>query len=94
MTVEQAMIFALQRCKTAREAIKLITSLMDKYGFLPSCGPESEALSIADPNEVWILEIVAVGKDWTPESGKAGAIWAAQRVPDDHIAISAKLEYY
>ena len=87
MTVEQAMVFALQRCKTAREAIKLITSLMDKYGFLPSCGPESEALSIADPNEVWILEIVAVGKDWTPESGKAGAIWAAQRVPDDHIAI-------
>ncbi|RZT95474.1 dipeptidase [Ancylomarina subtilis] len=87
MTVEQAMIFALQRCKTAREAIKLITSLMDKYGFLPSCGPESEALCIADPNEVWVLEIVAVGKNWTPESGKAGAIWAAQRVPDDHIAI-------
>jgi len=87
MTVEQAMIFALQRCKTAREAVKLITSLMDKYGFLPSCGPESEALSIADPNEVWILEIVAVGKGWTPESGRAGAIWAAQRVPDDHVAI-------
>ncbi len=87
MTVEQAMIFALQRCKTAREAIKLITSLMDQYGFLPSCGPESEALCIADPNEVWVLEIVAVGKDWTPESGKPGAIWAAQRVPDDHIAI-------
>ncbi|RXQ94548.1 peptidase [Ancylomarina salipaludis] len=87
MTVEQAMIFALQRCKTAREAIKFITSLMDKYGFLPSCGPESEALCIADPNEVWVLEIVAVGQNWTPESGKAGAIWAAQRVPDDHIAI-------
>ncbi len=87
MTVEQAMIFALQRCKTAREAIKLITSLMDKYGFLPSCGPESEALCIADPNEVWVLEIIAVGKDWDPESGKTGAIWAAQRVPDDHIAI-------
>jgi len=87
MTVEQAMIFALQRCKTAREAIKLITSLMDQYGFLPSCGPESEALCIADPNEVWVLEIVAVGKGWTPDSGKSGAIWAAQRVPDDHIAI-------
>jgi len=87
MTIEQAQIFALQRCKTAREAIKLITSLVDKYGFLPSCGPESEALCIADPNEVWILEVVAVGKDWNPESDKAGAIWAAQRVPDDHIAI-------
>ncbi|MFA8435263.1 MAG: dipeptidase [Marinifilaceae bacterium] len=87
MTVEQAQIFALQRCKTAREAIELIASLMEKYGFLPSCGPESEALCIADPNEVWIMEIVAVGKDWTPESGKLGAIWAAQRIPDDHIAI-------
>jgi len=87
MSVEQAQIFALQRCKTAREAIKLITYLMDTYGFLPSCGPESEALCIADPNEVWILEIVSVGKSWEPNSGKAGAIWAAQRVPDDHIAI-------
>ncbi|BAX79306.1 dipeptidase [Labilibaculum antarcticum] len=87
MTVEQAQIFALQRCRTARGAIQLITSLMDQYGFLPSCGPESEALCIADPNEVWVLEIVAVGKNWTPESGKSGAIWAAQRVPDDHIAI-------
>lgn len=87
MTVEQAQIFALQRCKTAREAIRLITSLMEEYGFLPSCGPESEALCIADPNEVWVLEIVAVGKDWEPNSGKSGAIWAAQRVPDDHIAI-------
>ncbi|MCT4615228.1 MAG: C69 family dipeptidase [Marinifilaceae bacterium] len=87
MTVEQAMIFALQRCKTAREAIDLITSLMEKYGFLPSCGPESEALCIADPNEVWVLEIFATGKNWTPESGELGAIWAAQRVPDDHIAI-------
>ena len=65
----------------------ILCQKLDEYGFLPSCGPESEALSIADPNEVWILEIVAVGKDWTPESGKAGAIWAAQRVPDDHIAI-------
>jgi len=51
MTIEQAMLFALQRCKTARQAIDLITSLIEKYGFLPSCGPESEGLCIADPNE-------------------------------------------
>ena len=87
MTIEQAMAFALQRCKTARKAIKLISALVEEYGFLPSCGPESEALCIADPNEAWVLEVFSVGKDWEPNSGKLGAIWAAQRVPDDHIAV-------
>ena len=87
MMIEQAQVFALQRCKTAREAIHLIASLVEKYGFLPSCGPESEALCIADPNEAWVMEVFSVGNDWTPESGKPGAIWAAQRVPDDHIAV-------
>ncbi len=87
MTVEQAMIFALQRCKTADEALEFITSLMEKYGFLPSCGPESECLTLADPEKIWVLELFSVGKNWTPESGKPGVIWAAQRVPDDHIAI-------
>lgn len=85
MTIEQAMVFALQRCKTAREAVILIGELVDEYGFLPSCGPESEALCIADPNEAWVLEVFSVGKDWT--TGEPGAIWAAQRVPDDHIVI-------
>lgn len=87
ITIEQAMVFALQRCKMAREAIKLITSLVEKYGFLPSCGPESEALCIADPDEAWVLEVFSVGKDWEPDNGELGAIWAAQRVPYDHIAI-------
>jgi dipeptidase len=87
MTIEQAQLFALQRCKTARETVKLIGFLMEKYGFLPSCGPESEALCIADPNEAWVFEVFSVGMDWDPDSGKSGAIWAAQRVPDDHVAI-------
>jgi dipeptidase len=87
MTIEQAMLFALQRCKTAREAIGLITSLVEEYGFLPSCGPESEALCIADPEEAWVLEVFSVGKDWEPGRGELGAIWAAQRVPDDHVTI-------
>ena len=87
MTVEQAAVFALQRCKTAEEALSLITSLMEKYGFLPSCGPESECLTLADPDKVWVLELFSVGKDWTPESGKPGVIWAAQRLPDDQVAI-------
>jgi len=85
MTIEQAMVFALQRCKTAREAVILIGELVDEYGFLPSCGPESEVLCIADPNEAWVFEVFSVGTEWEP--GKPGAIWAAQRVPDDHIAI-------
>ncbi len=87
MTIEQGQLFALQRCKTAREAVKLIGSLVEKYGFLPSCGPESEGLCIADSNEAWVMEVFSVGPFWDPESGKPGAIWAAQRVPDDHIAV-------
>jgi len=60
MTIEQAQLFALQRCTTARDAIKVITSLVEKYGFLPSCGPNSEALCIADPEEAWVLEVFSV----------------------------------
>ena len=87
MTIEQAMLFALQRCRSARDAIKLITSLVEEHGFLPSCGPQSEALCIADPTEAWVLEVFSVGPQWTPESGRSGALWAAQRVPDDHVTI-------
>lgn len=87
MTIEQAMIFALQRYTKAREAVKFIGGLMNRYGFLPSCVGESETLVIADPEEAWILEVISVGSDWDPESGKPGAIWAAQRVPDDEALI-------
>jgi dipeptidase len=86
MTIEQAQAFALQRCKTAREAVALIGELVVRYGFLPSSGG-SEALCIADPNEAWVMEVFAVGPDWDPESGEPGAIWAAQRVPDDHVTL-------
>jgi len=87
MTIEQAQVFALERCKTAREAIELITSLVEKYGFLPSCEGGAEALTISDTMEAWILEVFSVSPDWTQKSGKPGAIWAAQRVPDDHATI-------
>ena len=86
MTIEQAQVFALQRCKIAREAVDLITALVEKYGFLPSCGG-AEALCIADPQEVWVLEIFSVGPDWEPDSGEPGALWAARRVPDDHVTV-------
>ncbi len=87
MTIEQAMIFALQRFKKAREATRFIGELMTTYGFLPSSGDGSETLVIADTEEAWVLEVFGVGPGWTPESGKPGAIWAAQRMGDDQAAM-------
>ncbi len=89
MTVEQAQVFALQRCKTSRDAVELIGKLMSKYGFLPSCVGESETLVIGDTEEIWVIEIFSVGSDWDPESGKPGAVWVAQRIPDDHALVVA-----
>ena len=79
LTVEQLMILALQRCKTARGAILLIGELAERYGFLGSCADEGESLSIADPHEAWIMELLNVGGDWKLGSGP-GAIWVARRV--------------
>jgi dipeptidase len=69
----------LERCTTAREAIKMAGELTAKYGW----NDYGECLTIADPKEVWHFEIVGPGK------GKVGAIWVAQRVPDDHISVNA-----
>ena len=87
MTIEQAQIFALQRYKKARDAVKFIGELMMEYGFLPSSGDGSETLVIADTEEIWILEIFGVGAGWTFESGKPGAIWAAQKLPEDAATV-------
>lgn len=69
----------LERCSTAREAIRTAGELLKKYGW----NDAGECLTIADKNEVWHLEIMGPGKD------KTGAVWAAQRVPDDHVAVNA-----
>jgi hypothetical protein len=69
----------LERCTTAREAIIMADELTKEYGW----NDAGEALTIADKNEVWHFEIVGPGK------GKKGAVWVAQRVPDDHIAVNA-----
>jgi len=87
MTIEQAMIFALQRHKKAREAAQFIGELMTEYGFIPSSGDGSESLIIGDTQEAWVFEVFGVGPGWAPESGKPGAIWAAQRLPDDHATM-------
>ena len=67
---------ALERSRTAREAIDVIASLLNDYGY----ASEGESFSIADPNEVWIMDIVGKGKK------DKGAVWVARRLPDDCIA--------
>lgn len=70
---------ALQRSKTAREAIEVMTSLVAEYGYYSS----GESFSIADPNEAWILEMVGKG------GVEKGAVWVAIRIPDDCISAHA-----
>ena len=70
---------ALERCKTAREAIKCMTDLVAEYGYASS----GETFSIADPNEVWMMELIGKG------TVEKGAVWVATRVPDDCIAAHA-----
>ena len=70
------MYIALQRSKTAREAIKWMTELVAKYGY----ASEGESFSIGDPNEVWVMDMIGKGP------GEIGAVWVAIRIPDDCIA--------
>jgi dipeptidase len=70
---------ALQRAKTAREAIKVMTELVAAHGYCSG----GESFSIADKNEAWIMEMVGKG------AGSKGAVWAAIRIPDDCIAAHA-----
>lgn len=69
------MYIALQRSKTAREAIDVMTSLVDKYGYASS----GESFSIADKNEVWVMELIGKGAE-------KGAVWIAVRIPDNAIS--------
>ncbi|MDD3657129.1 MAG: C69 family dipeptidase [Atribacterota bacterium] len=87
MDSDQLMVFALQRAKTAREAIMVAGKLAEKYGYSSNYGGP-EAWSVGDPNEVWWFEIFGGGADWTPDSGRPGAVWVAQRVPDDHVSFN------
>ena len=70
---------ALQRSRTAKEAIKVMTDLVKEYGYYSS----GESFSIADPNEAWIMEMIGKGP------GVKGAVWVAVRIPDDCIAAHA-----
>ena len=69
----------LQRAKTAREAIVVMTDLVAQYGYASS----GESFSIIDPNEVWILEMIGKGE------GEKGAVWVARMVPDGYVCAHA-----
>jgi dipeptidase len=73
------MQLALQRARTAREAIEVMGSLVAAYGYRST----AESFSIADPNEVWLMEMIGTG------SGGQGAVWVALRVPDGSISAYA-----
>lgn len=67
---------ALERSKTAREAIDVMTQLVAEYGY----ASEGETFSIGDPDEIWVMDLIGKG------SGNKGAVWVARRIPDDCIS--------
>lgn len=69
----------LQRAKTAKEAIQIMTNLVNEYGYASS----GESFSIGDPNEIWVLEMIGKGV------GNKGVVWVAVRIPDDCISAHA-----
>lgn len=79
--IEELQKIALQRCTTARQAIRLMGELVAEYGY----GDSGECLTIADPKEVWHFEVFGEGPD------KIGGVWAAIRIPDDHVGVSANI---
>ncbi len=78
-------MLAMERASTAREAIRVMGSLAETYGY--GYHDDGEMLAVADPREVWIFEIMPVGPLWAPKRGTPGAVWCAQRVPDDEVAV-------
>ncbi|MDD8025163.1 MAG: C69 family dipeptidase [Acidobacteriota bacterium] len=81
LMIEEIERLILERCKTAREAIKLAGELIKTYGY----GDFGECITIADAKEVWHLEIFGEGPL------QKGGVWAAVRIPDDHVGISANI---
>ncbi|MBO7433363.1 MAG: C69 family dipeptidase [Salinivirgaceae bacterium] len=81
---------ALQRSTSAREAIKIMTELVAKYGY----ASEGESFSIADPNEVWIFELIGKGMDIQKTkkgliNKNKGAVWVARQIPDGYVCSHA-----
>ncbi len=79
--IEELQRIILQRCTNARDAIKLMGELVREYGY----GDRGECLTVADPKEIWHFEIFGSGPF------EIGAVWAAVRIPDDHVGVSANI---
>ncbi|MCP4723834.1 MAG: peptidase [bacterium] len=79
--IEELERVALERCTNARDAIRLIGELVKEFGY----GDGGECITIADPQEVWHFEIFGAGPL------EIGAVWAAVRIPDDHVGVSANI---
>jgi len=79
--IEEIERIVLERCKTAREAIKLAGELIKQYGY----GDGGECITIADAKEVWHFEVMGAGPL------EKGGVWAAVRIPDDHVGLSANI---
>ncbi len=79
--IEELQRISLERTRSARDAIRLMGALATEHGYIDS----GEALAVADPTEVWHFEILGSGKD------VQGAVWAAVRIPDDHVGVAANI---
>lgn len=79
--IEELQRLALERCTNARDAIRLMGQLIARYGYADS----GECLTIADTKEVWHFEVFGEGPD------HVGGVWAAIRIPDDHVGVSANI---
>ncbi|MDR2389519.1 MAG: C69 family dipeptidase [Tannerellaceae bacterium] len=79
--IEELEKIVLQRCSTARQAIRLMDELIRRYGY----ADWGECLTIADPGEVWHFEVFGEGPD------RIGGVWAAVRIPDEQVGVSANI---
>ncbi len=80
-SIEELQKVVMARTRTAREAILMMGALAEEYGYVDS----GECLTVIDPQEAWFFEIFG------PGDGRKGAVWAAVRIPDDHVAVSANI---
>jgi dipeptidase len=80
-SIEELQKVVMARTRTAREAILMMGSLAEEYGYVDT----GECLTVIDPQEAWFFEIFG------PGTGRKGAVWAAVRIPDDHVTVSANI---
>jgi len=86
LSIDSLTRIAMERARTARHAVQLMGSLAEAYGFygVGSFEGSAESLMVGDPQEVYVFHIL-------PDPSGTSAIWAAQRVPDDHVAVAANM---